>query len=319
MKQAVVFTTRALFAGLLLVVPIYLAILLLLKGMKNRSPALYAIRSAVAGLGPAETAPLFSSLVICFLIGVVVRTRMGQAVREQINEPSSRIPGYALLEASRSRWRGRAARISGNRRFFKPTTASSCRSSSGSSRTAGTVFVPSIPTPLAGAVFVVERRRVHPLDVPFTDALKTVSRWGSGARDLVVAMERAEAAPEHRTGALTLPGWRRHSAIPQAASMLAGDGIAVGSGISGSASDPPPLPEARPFAGQLKQRQRLCPGPVVDPSSCASSSPPRSAPRVRAARSRRTLRPRRRLRQTPLQRNAWLDRCPRLTPARWRR
>jgi hypothetical protein len=26
--------------------------------------------------------------------------------------------------------------------------------------------------------------------VPFTEALKTVSKWGSGAKDLVAAMER---------------------------------------------------------------------------------------------------------------------------------
>ncbi len=54
-----------------------------------------------------------------------------------------------------------------------------------------TVFVPSIPTPLAGAVYVVDRSRVHALDVPFTDALKTISRWGSGAKDMVKAMEAA--------------------------------------------------------------------------------------------------------------------------------
>ena len=53
-----------------------------------------------------------------------------------------------------------------------------------------TVFVPSIPTPLAGAVYILDRKRVHPLNVPFTEALKTVSRWGSGAKDLVAAMER---------------------------------------------------------------------------------------------------------------------------------
>ncbi|MGH8626943.1 MAG: hypothetical protein ACREYC_17340 [Gammaproteobacteria bacterium] len=53
-----------------------------------------------------------------------------------------------------------------------------------------TVFVPSIPTPLAGAVYILDRKRVHPLDVPFTEALKAVSRWGSGAKDLVAAMER---------------------------------------------------------------------------------------------------------------------------------
>ena len=53
-----------------------------------------------------------------------------------------------------------------------------------------TVFVPSIPTPFAGAVYILDRKRVHPLNVPFTEALKVVSRWGSGAKDLVMAMER---------------------------------------------------------------------------------------------------------------------------------
>ena len=28
------------------------------------------------------------------------------------------------------------------------------------------------------------------MDVPFTDAVKVVSRWGSGAKDLVAAMEK---------------------------------------------------------------------------------------------------------------------------------
>ena len=31
--------------------------------------------------------------------------------------------------------------------------------------------------------------RVHPLDVPFTQALQSVSRWGSGSKELVAAME----------------------------------------------------------------------------------------------------------------------------------
>ena len=52
-----------------------------------------------------------------------------------------------------------------------------------------TVFVPSVPTPLAGAVYVLTRERVHPLDVPFTQAVKSVSRWGSGAKELVAAMK----------------------------------------------------------------------------------------------------------------------------------
>ena len=56
-----------------------------------------------------------------------------------------------------------------------------------------TVFVPSVPTPFAGAVYILTPERVHPLDVPFTEALKSVSRWGSGSKDLVAAMKTQSA------------------------------------------------------------------------------------------------------------------------------
>ena len=57
-----------------------------------------------------------------------------------------------------------------------------------------TAFVPLIPTPLAGAVYVLSRERVHPLDVPFTQAIQTVSRRGSGAKELVAAMRKPSLA-----------------------------------------------------------------------------------------------------------------------------
>ena len=51
-----------------------------------------------------------------------------------------------------------------------------------------TVFVPSVPTPLAGAVYVLTPERVHPLNVPFTQAIKSISRWGAGSKELVGAI-----------------------------------------------------------------------------------------------------------------------------------
>ena len=57
-----------------------------------------------------------------------------------------------------------------------------------------TVFVPSIPTPLAGAVYIISRERVHLLDVPFTKAIASISRWGSGSKDLVAAMTKTAKA-----------------------------------------------------------------------------------------------------------------------------
>jgi hypothetical protein len=39
-------------------------------------------------------------------------------------------------------------------------------------------------------VYIIEPNRVHLLDVPFTQAIQSISRWGSGSKDLVAAMER---------------------------------------------------------------------------------------------------------------------------------
>src|SRR5215468_223642 len=57
-----------------------------------------------------------------------------------------------------------------------------------------TVFVPSIPTPFAGADYILAPNRVHPLNVPFTQAVRVVSQWGAGSKDLVAATELKKAA-----------------------------------------------------------------------------------------------------------------------------
>jgi uncharacterized membrane protein len=195
MKPALVFITRALFSGLLIVVPLYLAILLLLQSMKSVAGLVRPVALMLPEWVPAETAlSLLLVLALCFLIGVAVRTRMGQAARDKIERTFfERIPGYALLRALTQQMAGKSreniwkpALLDGDEGLLLVFIIEEFHDGR------YTVFVPSIPTPLAGAVYVVERSRVHPLDVPFTDALKMVSRWGSGAKDLVTAMERGE-------------------------------------------------------------------------------------------------------------------------------
>jgi hypothetical protein len=38
-----------------------------------------------------------------------------------------------------------------------------------------------VPTPMAAAIHILPPERVHPVDVPFTVALKVFSKWGAGA------------------------------------------------------------------------------------------------------------------------------------------
>jgi uncharacterized membrane protein len=146
---------------------------------------------------PAEKAlSLLLVLLICFLIGAAIRTPAGRDVRDRIEKSFfERIPGYALF-------RGMTHQIAGDthEKAWQPALAEIEEAlvpafiieefEDGHY----TVFVPSSPTPLAGTVYILERKRVHPLDVPFVQALQVVSRWGLGAKALHVAMERASSS-----------------------------------------------------------------------------------------------------------------------------
>jgi uncharacterized membrane protein len=185
------FFAGALISGLLIVVPFYLAVLLLLKAMQSLVGVVRPIAALLPEWIPAEDLlSLLLVLVLCFLVGVAVRTRIGQAARERIEKSLfQRIPGYGVF-------RGLAEQMSGESResAWKPALVET-----GDGLVPGfiieelddgqlTVFVPSVPTPFAGAVLVLARERVHALDVPFTSAIQVVSKWGSGAKALVAAM-----------------------------------------------------------------------------------------------------------------------------------
>lgn len=193
MKKALAFVAQRVIGGLLVVVPIYLAVLVLLKGMKSVGQLVRPFTQLLPDWFPAEQAlSLLVVLMICFLIGVVLRTRLGQVARKQVEKGFfEKIPGYSLF-------RSLTQQVAGDNRqnVWKPALVeiedalvpAFIIEEFEDGRY--TIFVPSIPTPLAGAVYVLDGKRVHPLDVPFTEALKVVSRWGSGARELVAAMER---------------------------------------------------------------------------------------------------------------------------------
>ena len=194
MKNALLFAAKAILSGFLIIVPIYLGVLLLLKAMGSIAKLVHPLTLLLPESFPA--AKLFSLLLVlalCFLIGAAVRTRTGRTIREQLETRLfERIPGYALF-------RSLTRQLAGDTRekVWKPALAEIEEALVPAfiieefEDGRYTVFVPSIPTPLAGALYILERKRVHPVDVPFTQALQVVSRWGSGAKDLDLAMERA--------------------------------------------------------------------------------------------------------------------------------
>jgi uncharacterized membrane protein len=195
MKPAREFVTSTLVGGLFVVVPVYLAILLLLKGMKSVGTLVRPFAAMLPDWVPAET--FFSLLLVlafCFLVGAAVRTRAGRAIRERMEVTFfERLPGYGLLRSLTQRLAGDT-----NQEAWQPALVEI-----EDALVPGfiieelddgrfTIFVPSVPTPFAGAVYVLSPERVHGLDVPFTQAIQSISRWGSGSKALVAAMRKRE-------------------------------------------------------------------------------------------------------------------------------
>jgi uncharacterized membrane protein len=191
MRYAREFITSTVVGGLFIVVPVYLAVLLLLKGMKSAAGLVRPFTVFVPDWIPAEgLLSLVLVLALCFLVGVAVRTPAGRAVRERMEMVFfERLPGYGLLRSLTQRLAGDSEEHTWQPALVELEEAlvpAFIIEELDDGRL--TVFVPSVPTPLAGAVYVLGRERVHILDIPFTQAIRSVSRWGSGSKDLVAAM-----------------------------------------------------------------------------------------------------------------------------------
>ena len=192
MRKLLESAATALGAGILVVAPVYLAVLLLLKMLQSLAGMVKPLVQLLPDWLPAERLlSLLLLLGVCLIVGLQVRTRTGQAVRERLGHSVlGKLPGYSLFRSLTLRIAGKGDDVA-----WKPALAEIEEALVPAfvieelADGRYTVFVPSVPTPLAGAVYILSRERVHPLSVGFAQAIKTISRWGTGCKDLVAAME----------------------------------------------------------------------------------------------------------------------------------
>ena len=197
MRSIAEFTKTALIGGVLVILPIYLSVLLLLK-------AVGAIMGLVAPIseGLPESLPFRELIaigiliVVCFVSGIAVRTGPGLRAKNALERSLlEKIPGYALI-------RGLAGKIFGgsDEQSFTVVLAeiedalvpAFLIEDCGNGQCA--IFVPSVPTPAAGAIYIIATERVHLVDVPFTQAVSVISKWGAGSRALLTAMRREKVS-----------------------------------------------------------------------------------------------------------------------------
>ena len=191
MKTIADFARTTLIGGILVLLPVYLAVLLILKALAGVMALVAPVTAQVpAGAQFREVIAILIILAACFLAGIVVRTGPGgRGIQQLQRRVLEKIPGYKLL-------RGLLGRLSGDETVegFIPALVEledalvpaliveelpdgPC-----------VVLVPSVPTPVAGALYILPASRVHRISVPLTQVFKVYSKWGEGAGELVAAM-----------------------------------------------------------------------------------------------------------------------------------
>jgi len=192
MRAAVEFLKTTLIGGLLVVVPVYVAMLLLAKAVGG----MLALLAPIVALLP-EAVHHFRKIIaiallvaVCFLLGLVARTGLGRRMLDRFERHVlERLPGFALL-------RSVVRRVAGTEDDgqFQPVlvdieealTPAFIVEELDDDRFV--VLVPSVPTPAAGSLYILPRARVHWVDASITEAVAVITRWGSGTGRLVKAM-----------------------------------------------------------------------------------------------------------------------------------
>jgi uncharacterized membrane protein len=192
MKPLVEFLKTTLIGGLLIVIPTYLTVLLLAKALGG----MVTLLSPLVALLPQEVEhfrrilAIVLVVLVCFILGLIARTGVGRRAIEAFERRVlERLPGFALL-------RSVVRRVSGSSddAQFQPVlveieealTPGFIVEEIGDDRFV--VLVPSVPTPAAGSLYILPRERVHWVDVPITEAIAVITRWGGGTSKLLKAM-----------------------------------------------------------------------------------------------------------------------------------
>lgn len=201
MRAVADITKTTLIGGVLVLMPVYLTGLLLAKGIGGVMALLSPITAGLPEALHFRTAVAIGLLVaLCFVCGIAVRTRAGLWVKNLVERRVlEKIPGYGLIRGLAGRLVGKedeqtftVVMVEIEEALVPAFLVEDCDDDHCA------VFVPSVPTPAAGALYIIAKTRVHRVDVPFTHALRVISQWGTGSAEMLAGMKRAQQASAAR-------------------------------------------------------------------------------------------------------------------------
>ena len=139
----------------------------------------------------ADTIVIAIILLACFVVGMIVKTRLGVFIQEGLDDYILKyIPGYSIIKET-------VLQFMGKKKFpFSPVVL--VRAFENDTLMTGfitdehpddqcTVFVPTGPNVTTGFVFHLSRDNVYPLNISADQAIRTVISCGVGSDKLIKA------------------------------------------------------------------------------------------------------------------------------------
>ena len=184
--------------GFIIVVPAYLGILILnkmIKGIIVLIPAFFKPIASIFGLAENNFATIFSIIIfllLCLISGAIVKSNYSLFFKSTLEPFFIKIPGYLLIRSVTNRMARMEKTDNLDVAFValgeKHESLSPALLIEKHSNGYYTAFVPAVPSPTIGAVYLVHENKVFQVDVPILDMMKFITRWGEASPTLLEAI-----------------------------------------------------------------------------------------------------------------------------------
>lgn len=205
MRRIIDFTKTTAIGGLLVIVPIAVVVFVLGKLLL----ALFTVArdvTAYLDIGIDDVLVIFAIALLalvglCFLTGLLVRTRIGNAIKRWFRRTiARRIPMYNAIANLTKRFAG----VEGTQ--FAPVEVDLYGSGAHAlgflvEHLPGnrcTVFVPTAPVATVGNLFIVSGDRVRRIEASMADTVSVITQWGVDARTLFGGTTEARPVDDTR-------------------------------------------------------------------------------------------------------------------------
>ncbi|UCD50206.1 MAG: DUF502 domain-containing protein [Phycisphaerales bacterium] len=202
------FIKSTLIGGLLVLLPLGISAYVLVWIFNLVAGAISPLTKIVMETSPAQG--LVADIVaiglliwVCFLVGMLVRTRLGRwgylALESKLLK---RAPGYSMIKETVTHFLGKdkqspfssvaLARLFGNDTLVSVFVTDTHDDGS------YTVFMPTGPNPTSGNIYHLPGENVIPVDVPVEDTMRSIISCGAGSSALIAKYNEAQARPPRK-------------------------------------------------------------------------------------------------------------------------